>query len=238
MNKSQILLAQLSARIEAEKSVLLLMGHILDDCRIICNDQIEILRLCRALQNAENDTISANERTQRAGQLAAAYETELQVYKRKYEEHTKILYRLENYLAEFEEKEKTRKAKLADAIYLRKTPDNFAPDITAEQITAIYNGLPTDFNATKEQITAIFARPVNMPKPIETTPGRAAAFLDSLHAAGFIEAAQYAAIAEKRKCFIYNSNTMSAKQLRGAKNTNKASAKTSDFDYIKDIAKQ
>ena len=112
---------------------------------------------------------------------------------------------------------------------------DFAPDITPAEISAIFNGLPQDFNPTKAQFSALFNRPIEMPTPIETTPSLAAALLATLYAAGFIQTAKYAAIASARKCFIYKGRNMTAKQLRDAKEANKSSYKAADFDYIKTL---
>ena len=110
---------------------------------------------------------------------------------------------------------------------------DFSPEITPAEISAIFDGLPQDFRPTKAQFSALFGRPVTMPAPIETTPGRAAALLSALYAAGFIQTAKYATIATARQCFKYNGRIITAKQLRDAKEANKTAYTPADFDYIK-----
>ena len=110
---------------------------------------------------------------------------------------------------------------------------DFSPEITPAEISEIFDGLPQDFRPTKAQFTALFGRPVTMPAPIETTPGRAAALLSALYAAGFIQTAKYATIAAARQCFKYNGRIITAKQLRDAKEANKTAYTPADFDYIK-----
>ena len=120
----------------------------------------------------------------------------------------------------------------------QSVPAHLSPEITKPYILAIYAGLPADFAPTIEQFAALFGKPIIMPKPIETRPGRAAALLYELHKAGFIRAAKYASIAAYAKCFIYNGKTITADQLRRAKETNKTISKTADFEYIKEIAEK
>ena len=112
---------------------------------------------------------------------------------------------------------------------------DFMPSISPGEIARIYAKLPYDFKPKEAQFAALFGKPIKMPAPIETTPARAAALLAALYTAGYINAAQYAATAAACKCFKYNGKTITAVQLRRAKESNKYSASTLDFDYIKAI---
>ena len=109
---------------------------------------------------------------------------------------------------------------------------DFMPSIIESEITLIYDNLPADFQPSKAQFAALFGNPIKMPAPIETTPARAAALLSALYAAGYINAAQYAATAAACKCFKFNGKIINATQLHRAKNSNKISAAPADFDYI------
>ena len=109
---------------------------------------------------------------------------------------------------------------------------DFMPSIIDSEITLIYDKLPADFQPSKAQFAALFGKPIKMPAPIHTTPARAAALLSALYAAGYINAAQYAATAAACKCFKFNGKIINATQLHRAKNSNKLSAAAADFDYI------
>ena len=115
---------------------------------------------------------------------------------------------------------------------------DFMPSIFESEIILIYDNLPGSFQPSKAQFAALFGKPIKMPAPIETTPARAAALLEALFKADFIKAAQYAVIAERRKCFKYKGKIITATQLRRAKDTNKASNQTHEFDYIAGLSEK
>lgn len=102
---------------------------------------------------------------------------------------------------------------LQDATFI----SDFYPDITSEQISAVYNALPHDFGATPEQIKELFNTPIEMSKPIKTKIRYAAALLYKLHFNKFIGRADYAIIAERCRCFENSRGNTTAKQLKDAK---------------------
>ena len=106
------------------------------------------------------------------------------------------------------------------------------PSIIESEILSIYDKLPADFSPTFAQFKALFGKPIKMPAPIETTPGRAAALLKALKEAEFIKTGHYSAIVERCKCFKYNGVTITARQLADARYSNKESATATEFDYI------
>ena len=98
-----------------------------------------------------------------------------------------------------------------------------SPIYKEDIIKELFNILPGCFAPNYSQFKALFGKPIEMPAPIETTPGIAAAILETFETAGIIKAKKYAKVAEYSKCFTWNGQPITARQLRDAKEANKMS---------------